>query len=444
MFIKPLLLSLAICSIPFMTKADEPASEPFIFGIGTHQTSDPDFFCMLKEAGGMANRDDFTWAACETEKGVITVKESYIHYLDRCRGLGLTTICILDYGNKFYEGGGYPRDPESIEAFTRYAETVVKTFNGKVKFYQVWNEWDGGCGMKDHGRGDAESYVRLIASVYPRIKAIDPSIVVIANSVCTGDSFLKKTIDLGVLKYCDAIALHTYIYKKQGNTLEDEWRPRMENVDKMLREANDGREFPLYITEVGWPTHVGSHGATEEYSADSMARVYLHAISLPFIKGVWWYDFRDDGWDPKYNEYNFGMLRNDFTPKLSYFVYRDLTQFLKGASFVERIDAKDPKVWVMKYKKQDGKTVLALWSEYKDIDPQLTLDNPNAAGSEFTLCRLGNGSMQRNFVKNPQKEYGKFSLVIKGARPWLMEGDLGSVQVVSMVKREFPAAGGVP
>ncbi len=425
---------LTLGAAAFQVQAEEP--QGFIFGVGTHHGMEPDYFYELRQAGVMSNRDDFSWGGCEKEKGVIKFSDAYGKYVDRCLENGLSTICILDYGNKFYDEGGYPRSAEAIEGFARYSEAVVKELKGKIKLYQVWNEWDGGCGMKGKGKGDPESYVKLLSVVYPRIKAIDPDCIVMANSVCTGDAFLKKTVELGVLKHCDAVALHTYFYGDPKKTLENHWYPRMIEMDKYLKEANGGKEFPLYATEIGFPTQVDNRGCTESYSADCMAKLYLLAISLPYIKGVWWYDFRDDGWDWKYNENNFGMVRQDMTPKLPYFVFRDLTRYLKGATFVERIDVKDPQVWVMKYKKADGKTVLAAWSEYKDIDIQISFSNAATAAPEVSVCNLGYGSLQRTFVKG-SGSVPKLSVIVR-ARPWVLEGDLAAAKVEGLTKREFP------
>jgi beta-glucosidase/6-phospho-beta-glucosidase/beta-galactosidase len=53
----------------------------------------------------------------------------------------------LDYGNKFYNDGGYPSTDKEILAFSRYASWTAQRFKGNVKYYEIWNEWTIGTGM---------------------------------------------------------------------------------------------------------------------------------------------------------------------------------------------------------------------------------------------------------------------------------------------------------
>ncbi len=413
------------------------ANEPdFIFGACTHRWKEADVLPTIRQAGIMSNRDEIPWGSCEKEKGAVEVPQWYSDYIDKSIANGLSPLNILLYANKLYDNGGYPKSPEAVEAFAKYCEKVVTVFKGRLKYYQVWNEWDGGCGMSNFkGQGDAESYVKLLSVVYPRIKAIDPSIIVMANSVCTGDKFLQKTLDLGVIKHCDALTLHTYNYG-DPKTIE-KWYERMQGVDKFLRAANGDKEVPLYITEMGWPTQVDPRGSTEEASADNMARLYLLARTMPYIKGLWWYDYRDDGWDYKYNENNFGMVRNDLTPKRSWFVMKDLTAALKGATFVDRIDVKDPAIFILKYKREDGQWLIAARSQWKDVDWQLNLASSADANSKFKLTLLGCGSQERTFSGSEKDPVPRFSVVLR-ARPFVLEGDLEGIKSATMTKRDFP------
>ncbi|WP_138100216.1 hypothetical protein [Klebsiella quasipneumoniae] len=60
-----------------------------------------------------------------------------------------STLLILNYGNKYYTPKGYPSDDEETEAFANYVDWVSKRYAGKVKYYEIWNEWLQGTGMQN-------------------------------------------------------------------------------------------------------------------------------------------------------------------------------------------------------------------------------------------------------------------------------------------------------
>jgi len=72
----------------------------------------------------------------------------------------------------------------------------------------------------------------------------------------------------------------------------------------------------VWITEMGWPTVPDN--ATERQQAALLARSYLSAIGSGASHNICWYDFRNDGWNPYYNEENFGITYQDLTPKPAY------------------------------------------------------------------------------------------------------------------------------
>ena len=49
-----------------------------------------------------------------------------------------------------------------------------------------------------------------------------------------------------------------------------------------------------------------------------MARSYLSAVASGAVGNVSWYDFREDGEDPLYNEHHFGVVRRNLQPKAAY------------------------------------------------------------------------------------------------------------------------------
>ncbi len=444
------MLVMALCAAGMAVMGGEPYNGPkFIVGACTHlgfrQGILSENLSTLKQAGIMAPRDELSWSGCEKEKGKLEIPPHYPTFVEAATGMGLIPLNILDYGNKLYDDGGYPRSPEAVDAFARYSEFVATTFKSKIRFHQVWNEWDGGCGMPKElrGKGDPEAYMNLLKTVYPRLKKVDPSIVVVSNSVCTGDKYLEKLLDLGLVENCDVVALHTYNYGEAARTPED-WRDRMEKVDGMLRSHNGGKEVPLFVTEMGWPTQIDARGTTPEEYASFLARLYLLARTFSYVKGLWWYDYQDDGWDWKYNENNFGMVRPDLTPKPSYFAMTDISGLVAKGDFVERIDTGDKAIWALKFKLPDGKDCLALWSSHRQDGWQVTLTDAGAK-KPVTCLKVGTGMRvtrawgTRDWIakRDDPLKVDELPIVLDG-RPTLVEGDLSKVTVTKVVCREAP------
>lgn len=402
---------------------------------------------MIKAAGINAVRDEVSWNSCEPQKGRLAVPPHYLRYIDTAVNAGITPVNLLLYWNKFYDNGGYPRSDEAIEAYTRYCELMVSALRGKTRLHQVWNEWDGGCGMQPQfkGQGDPDAYIKLLKTVYPRLKKLDPQVVIISNSVCTGDSYLEKLLERGMLQYCDVVALHTYNYSlgSGGNTPEA-WHERMVKVDQMLRKYSGGREVPLYITEMGWPTQIDPRGSTYETEAKNLARLYLLARTLPYIKGIWWYDFQDDGWDYRYNENNFGLVRPDLTPKPAYHVLQDIAPLVRTAKYVGSLDAGDANIRVLHFRLPDGKDVLAMWSSYPDDEWQIILRNDASRPEPVSVRHAGSPACTREWgyldwlqKRGGQVDPHQLSFLLNGM-PLLLAGNLSGVKIAGVTKRQFP------
>jgi len=166
---------------------------------------------------------------------------------------------------------------------------------------------------------------------------------------------------------------------------------------------------------------------------------------MPYIKGLYWYDFQDDGWNSEYNEDNFGMVRADLTPKKQFFALKDISRLVGRAEFIERVDAGDPKIWILKFKSKDGKTTLALWSAYADDDYQITLkEEGDALKAPVILTCPGEGSVAREFgsrdwacQKNAPLVQDQFQITFRGS-PCILEGNLAEIKAVKLERKAFP------
>ena len=376
------------------------ASTKFIAGVCTHfaqgKGSVDANLAMIAQAGVTSIRDEASWGGVEREKDKLALPASHDAYVKSTLAAGLDPLMVLDYGNRHYDGGDKPVSPEAIEGFARYAEFMVRHFLGKIRMYEIWNEWDISIGGTQPGT--AETYVNLLKAVYPRMKAIDPSLLIMGGGMTSGGirkGWLDCMLEAGALASCDAVSIHTYNYSGKDRARTPEaWLEFCVQAEASLQKANNGRDVPLYVTEMGWPTHSAPNGTTPQLSAAYLARMYLLARTMPYLRGIWWYDFQDDGWRPEYNENNFGMVRPDLTAKPAYWAMKDIAGFAAQCEFVWRLEASDMQIDALQFRQPDGKFALALWSEAGERRVRL---HSSARGPGVQIREAGRASVGRHW-----------------------------------------------
>jgi polysaccharide biosynthesis protein PslG len=451
----PLLgvLVVSMFSLPLQASSG-PLERPFVAGVCTHFAQHkghlPENMKLTAHAGATSIRDEVPWGRVEYAKGSFRMPPEWDAYVEDAVARGIEPLIILNYGNRFYDGGNKPLSEEALDAYVRYCQFVVGHFKGKVRLYEVWNEYDIGIGVPNKARGSADDYVKMLQRTYPAIKAVDSSITVLGGAMTAEGvrgGWLERMLELDGLKFCDAVSIHTYLYSRPGRGRSPEtWAAWMIEVQALLRKYNAGRETPLYITEMGWPTHAGDRGMARELSADYLARMFLLARTMPFLKGIWWYDFQDDGWRADYNEHNFGLVRPDLSAKPSYHSFRSVAGLVSTATAAERLVSEESDLWILRLQQPDKKTVLALWSADETREYQVLLRHPSETPpGEVLVEEIGRPSLNRNWghrgwaEKQPSFVPNQFSAVA-GRTPILLSGDLAGVIVEKINGRSLVAA----
>ncbi len=437
---------LILCGVSALAVEPVPAS-PFLVGVCTHFGQGKGVLAanlsLIRQAGIASIRDEVLWNGIEKEKGRLQMPAAWDTFVRQAEAAGIEPMLILDYGNRFYDGGDKPVSDAATDAFVRYAEFVVRHFRGVVRHYEIWNEYDISIGSKTPG--SAENYAKLLKKVYPRIKAIDPSIVVYGGAMTpTGvkNGWLEKMLEQGALSYLDVVSIHTYNYGEPGRARTPEaWSEWMERVQDLLKKYNQGKPVPLYVTEMGWPTHIGKRGTPLRISGDFLTRMYLLSRTQPFLKGIWWYDFQDDGWKATYNEDNFGIVRPDLTPKPAYFSLAGIAGLVAQAEYTGRTDTGDPEVYVLRFREKSGRDVWAVWSAHEEDEWQVTLKAEGANPQPLRLGEVGGPVIERpwgarSWTENPEAPArgGEIEIVVRGT-PWLVTGNLAGVTVNGVTRR---------
>lgn len=361
-----------LIGIGLLVAANAAVAHGIIFGVATHFINYPNSQALMldlaQRVGADSVRADTGWSLVETTKGHYTIPPAWDHFVDSARKRGLQPLLILDYGNKFYDRGKIPQSPAAIQGFVRFAQFVVTHFAGRVRYYEVWNEWNTGTGGYYPG-GSAEDYARLFDATYTAIKRVDPATVVLAGSGYK--NWYAQIAKLGVAARADGVAIHPYVprestYHAWGGSNGAERSAQQVIADEVtMQRLSGGKEIPLYITEIGWSSSTGAQGYPEQDVADIAERSLLMFAAMPFVRGVWWYDLINDSTDETNPEARFGLFRHrSYALKPAGNVVRSLAPLLKNNSLVwshesnlgaglvvlGRIGAPHP--WIMAWKVQ--------------------------------------------------------------------------------------------
>lgn len=315
----------------------------FEVGIGMHVRTYPNepgyYLDKIKNAGFTSFREDYPWQLVELQKGTYS-NNSYLQKVDTAfndsEKYGLSSVLILDYSNKNYDSYGYPNTDAAIEGFANYAYWTAKRFSGKVKYFEIWNEWLYKTGIQVRGAvpPPPEVYAKLVIATAKAVKKANPDAIIITGSFSpfsTRDvAWFDKVIDAGVLNYIDGISLHAYTPSgSSGEIRTAEGNLQLIDAYEKHVAQKTGKNVPLYITELGFPTYNGKDGLRADKVAQYVMKYTLLAQARSYIKGVWWYDLIDDGTSTDNKEHNFGFFTRTESPKESVSAIEKITQLTK-------------------------------------------------------------------------------------------------------------------
>ena len=270
-------------------------------------------------------RDEFNWGHVEPEKGKWNW-ERFDAAVETATTHGISIFGLLCYWAPWAK----PHTEEGIRDYCNYVRTVVGRYKHQVKHWEIWNEpniffWTG----------TVEQYAELLKAAYDAVKEADPEAKVIGCCTAGTDlNFIEKVFQLGGFDKMDILSIHPYRYP--GTPEETDFIGELKRADALVRKYGAPKE--IWLTEIGWPTHVGSNGAGETKQAAMIVRTYIQAIVSGVVQKTFWYNFRNDGTDVNYNEHNFGIIRRDHSAKPACIAFRTMTDCLEGKRFVRALD----------------------------------------------------------------------------------------------------------
>lgn len=281
----------------------------------------------VKNAGINIIRDECLWSEIEKTKGVFTFRKYIDQYVRSAALRGIKILMTLDFNNPLYSKqvvNGVVSDSNRL-AFTEYCKIIVARYSPMgVKYYEIWNEpntpgfWNPAP--------DALEYTKLLQTVYPAIKKVDPTVTVIACATAPAEtdpapsipwlSFISQVTSAGGLNFMDGVSFHLYrVDKSPENFLLND----IANIQSIV-----GSSKSLWISEIGYRTNYGWPYMSQTNQAINISKLYLLGRTINQLQLISYYDLKNDGTDTTANEHNFGLLNFDNKPKPAFAAYRTL------------------------------------------------------------------------------------------------------------------------
>lgn len=283
--------------------ATDPSSP---YGIGTHfshGTYNLNLIPIIAQLGFKHLRDGTYWAHVEKQPGVYTFDARY-NYVGQAVDAGLMPLIYLAYRNGLYDGNKTPSTPEGLRAFANYANAVLDKYGSDVTAVEVYNEFNIGFNDGACGRTPA-CYIQLLKATSDAIRAKHPDVTVSGPAAAQAmTTWNFEAIDEGVLPYVDAYTAHPY---QRPSPPEVNLPAELDALKAKIAANNTGEPMPMWISEIGWGTHIGG-GTTEAQQADYSIRTHVLAQASG-VERLYWYDLMEDGNDRYNQEHNYGILR---------------------------------------------------------------------------------------------------------------------------------------
>jgi hypothetical protein len=182
----------------------------------------------------------------------------------------------------------------------------VKHVDGKIKYWEVWNEPPNGVG-KNKTPAD---YAKVVAAAYDAAKAVDPNCLVGLCAKSVHVNYLEQVIQAGAKDHFDYIVLHPY--ETLGTTMkhpgaESVFMHIVPTVRKMLAAQDPAKaNVPIWFTELGYDAK-----KDPKVPAYALVKAYTMGIAQG-VACISWFEGMDGDSGPM------GLLQGNGTPRPAY------------------------------------------------------------------------------------------------------------------------------
>ncbi len=272
--------------------------------------------------------------------------------------------------------GGEVPAPAELEAWKKTFAASLERFRGLCPWVEVGNELNFSTRAADYVDKLLRPVNEVMRRVCPEAKILSMGLGGVTQQ------WLGEFVHAGGMDLIDVLSVHPGCQPRAPEFWEG-WRGwvfRSQVLDA-LKAAREHGGKEVWLTETYAPTPPGRSGLDLRTSADYLVRSHVCSLALG-VKVVAWYQFQDGVWfaqcpKPDDEEYNFGVVYTDLTPKPAYVAFGAMTEQLEGARCLGRLSLGREDLYGVRFQR-DGRAVDVLWSYAEKHETDLPWWPPEA------------------------------------------------------------------
>lgn len=349
--------------------------------------------------------DQTSWDWVERQRGVYGISPRVDEYVDSLVDNGVNIELQLLYGNPLYtspagllpmtilpEPGTFhnvdrslysifwpPVTSYQISAFENYVHWMVRHFRGRIEYYELWNEENGGYW---NPRANPRQYGRLLKSFVKTVHDTDPKAKVIyGGQVEVSRAFARAVLNTcGCASGIDVFAYHTYPGDRHENLNPEAMDSAGPGGDSALALREMVRAYPGIRPDIQfWDNEFNAPPAWVRGMSESVQTKYVpRGIIYNWASGVRTFiwelinDTSDDEGDDRGLIHGMMHMPADFHPRPVFYsvrytnalfsdTHRDATIKIEAPGISQAPQDMRHPFFAYGFRRQDGKTIVAFW-----------------------------------------------------------------------------------
>ncbi|WP_237668883.1 cellulase family glycosylhydrolase [Rhodococcus sp. BS-15] len=211
--------------------------------------------------------------------------------------------------------------PDSADKFAQFASAAASRYRDRITAWEVWNEPNVAASYGPSA--NPVHYCEVLSATSTAIRAAAPGALVITGPTSPAidsandlspSTFVEALYRCAGAETFDAVAMHPYSSPQllSEPTETSSSANEVAAVRSVMVRHGDGHK-KIWFTEFGAPTT--SSGVDEQRQADILVDGITTLTQLPYAGPVFVFDFRDSMTGSVVPDYNYGLVRSDYSPK---------------------------------------------------------------------------------------------------------------------------------